>query len=39
METQKMNKKDYVETWIDNNDIKEVLTHEQYEANCYKVVE
>ena len=24
--------------WIEN-DLKEVLTHEQYEANCYKVVE
>lgn len=22
---------------LDDNDIKEILTHEQYEANCYKV--
>ncbi len=28
----------YALQW-NNNQIKEVLTHEQYEANCYKVVE
>ena len=27
------------EDYIYENDIKEILTHEQYEANCYKVVE
>lgn len=27
------------EDYIYENEIKEVLTHEQYEANCYKVVE
>ena len=29
------------EIWkpIKDEDIEEILTHEQYEANCYKVVE
>lgn len=38
-EPNNLNKKDYAETWIENEDIKEILTKEQYNNNIYRIGE